>query len=43
MSMEDLRTKDWTLNLTGVVWVDFCERHQIELIVIKILSNGGNW
>ena len=23
VSMEDPRTGDWTLNLTGVVWVDF--------------------
>ena len=22
-SMEDSRTEDWTLNLTGVAWVDF--------------------
>ena len=23
VSMEDSRTEDWTLNLTGVEWVDF--------------------
>ena len=23
VSMKDPRTEDWTLNLTGVVWVDF--------------------
>ena len=40
VSKEDSRTEDWTLNLTGLVWVDFHKWHQIELIVIK---NGGNW
>ena len=43
VSKEDSRTEDWTLNLTGLVWVDFHKWHQIELIVIKNLSNGGNW
>ena len=23
VSMEDSRTEDWTMNLTGVAWVDF--------------------
>ena len=41
VSMEDSRTEDWTLNFTVLVWVDFHKWHQIELIVIKILSNGG--
>ena len=43
VSMEDSRTEDWTLNLTGVAWVDFYKWHQIELIVIKISLMGGNW
>ena len=41
MSMEDSRTEDWTLNSLNLVWVDFHKRHQIELIVINNLSNGG--
>ena len=35
VSMEDPRTENRTLNLTGVAWVDFYKWHQIELIVIK--------
>ena len=42
-SMEDSRTEDWTLNLSGLAWVDFYKCHQIELIVIKISLMGGNW
>ena len=35
--------KDWSLNCTGLTYLNFLKLHQIELIVTRNLSNEGNW
>ena len=41
VSTDDSRAENWALNGIGLAWVDFHKWHQIELIVTKNLSNGG--